>query len=80
MTSTRQGWVLGCCRADPRAGAVSPAAARMVVTCMDTVLPRACLHSCLSSQCCLDVMQMGEVLGWGAGTARSKNPFGTTVG
>lgn len=50
------------------------------MTCMDTVLPRACLHSCLSSQCCLDVMQMGEVLGWGAGTARSKNPFGTTVG
>lgn len=47
---------------------------------MDTELPRACLHSCLSCQCCLDVMQMGEVLGWRAGTARSKNPFGTTVG
>ena len=47
------------------------------------MLPGACLHSCLSSQCCLDVMQMGEVLGPGAGragTARSKNPFGTTVG
>lgn len=79
MSSTRQGWVLGCRRQNPELGQYL----QQQQGCGDVHghhAAQSCLHSCLSSQCCLDVMQMGEVLGWGAGTAGSKNPFGSIVG
>lgn len=46
-------------------------AAKMVVLRTGrATLPGACLHSCLSSQCCLDMMQMGGSAGVGSWESR----------
>lgn len=74
MSSTRQGWVLGCHRQNPELGQYL----QQQQGCGDVHghhAAQSCLHSCLSSQCCLDVMQMGGSAGLGSRDSREQKSF-----